>query len=485
MNDISPVVLFVYNRPEHTRLTLEALKRNHLADETDLYFFCDGAPQDLVGRELDAINEVRRIVGSINWCKKIKICEEDQHLGLSKLMLKGVNSVLQNNDRIIVLNDHLVTAPGFLKFMNDALRLYQTHEEIMHVSGYMYPVGIGPISGAFFVGLATSWGWATWKRAWEVCDNFAPKTRNSSVKINKLGSMPESIKIPGSAVSFQAQWHACVLLHDGLCLHPARSFVQNIDQDGTYTVELSQGIGLPQFQSPERNTEIEDKIISFCRTGIRKKTRVLLRNLIRNFLFLRKKNRFIDEWHQYNDLLNWWGRDTVWKEIKTFLHDRSGKVLDIGCGNGEVILSLLVDEQLDVFGCDISERLIVEATKKGIDKNKLNVSSATRLDSYDDKFFDYTFSIAMAQYLSDTDLVAFLSECRRITKVKCFIFVPVSFSWANEEWNSGSWHLYRNNSPMWWKNLLTKYFFSVHIGESNWTDLPVSAGKWFICTLEG
>ena len=40
--ELAPIVLFVYNRPEHTRACLEYLERNELAAESELYVFADG-----------------------------------------------------------------------------------------------------------------------------------------------------------------------------------------------------------------------------------------------------------------------------------------------------------------------------------------------------------------------------------------------------------------------------------------------------------
>jgi len=38
-NNLSPIVLFVYNRPWHTRQTVEALQKNELAEESELFIF--------------------------------------------------------------------------------------------------------------------------------------------------------------------------------------------------------------------------------------------------------------------------------------------------------------------------------------------------------------------------------------------------------------------------------------------------------------
>ena len=37
----APVALFAYNRPDHTRRTIDALRQNKLANDTELTIFSD------------------------------------------------------------------------------------------------------------------------------------------------------------------------------------------------------------------------------------------------------------------------------------------------------------------------------------------------------------------------------------------------------------------------------------------------------------
>ena len=41
MTDLAPVVIFTYNRPWHTQQTLEALQKNQLANESELFIYSD------------------------------------------------------------------------------------------------------------------------------------------------------------------------------------------------------------------------------------------------------------------------------------------------------------------------------------------------------------------------------------------------------------------------------------------------------------
>ena len=58
----APIVLFVYNRPEHTLKTLLSLKNNHLSQKSIIYIYCDGPGNNVTNAEIDKIKEVRKII---------------------------------------------------------------------------------------------------------------------------------------------------------------------------------------------------------------------------------------------------------------------------------------------------------------------------------------------------------------------------------------------------------------------------------------
>ncbi len=59
--ELAPVILFAYNRPEHTRKTLESLKKNYLADQSTLYIFVDGPKPEATNEQLEKIEQVKKM----------------------------------------------------------------------------------------------------------------------------------------------------------------------------------------------------------------------------------------------------------------------------------------------------------------------------------------------------------------------------------------------------------------------------------------
>ena len=168
----APVVLFVYNRPEHTRRTVEALAQNSLATKSNLWIFSD-APKDLAATE--KVAEVRRYIHSLSqtgWFASISICEAKANKGLAGSIIAGVTQVMQSRGCAIVLEDDLVTAPDFLLFMNACLEYYKNNRKVGSITGYS-PIKSLPadyLNDVYLVHRSCSLGWATWLDRWQQVD---------------------------------------------------------------------------------------------------------------------------------------------------------------------------------------------------------------------------------------------------------------------------------------------------------------------------
>ena len=173
MNKLAPIIVFVYNRPHHTKQTLEALKKNTIASQSELYIFSDGAANnDLKAK----INEVRNYVKDIRGFKKTTLIERRQNLGLANSIIDGVTRIINKHGKVIVLEDDIVTSPYFLKFMNDALNFYEKKKDVWHISGWNYPIDNKGLNDVFFWRLMNCWGWATWSDRWVNFEKNVEKT---------------------------------------------------------------------------------------------------------------------------------------------------------------------------------------------------------------------------------------------------------------------------------------------------------------------
>ena len=126
----APILLFTYNRLSHTRRCVEALLNNSLASESELFIYSDAAKDE---SQQKAVEEVRQYIHTIRGFKHITITERDENWGLARSIIDGVTTQVNRYGKVIVLEDDLVVAPHFLKFMNDALETYKDEPMVGHI----------------------------------------------------------------------------------------------------------------------------------------------------------------------------------------------------------------------------------------------------------------------------------------------------------------------------------------------------------------
>lgn len=179
-------------------------------------------------------------------------------------------------------------------------------------------------------------------------------------------------------------------------------------------------------------------------------------------------------------VLDTWGEGTVWNEIQLLMINCQGRVLDIACGTGKCIY-MLSDKfsRIKVYGCDISEKLIEKAVEKGIDMERFKVCDAART-GYDDKYFDYSYSIGSLEHFTEDGILSVIKECSRITKASSFHLVPISKSGKNKGWIKTREQAYFNNNLEWWLSKFNSYYKVVRVLGSAWQN-DSQVGKWFIC----
>lgn len=237
----APIALFAYNRPAHLKRTLEALRACPLAEASALYVFSD-APK--TPEDHRAVDQVRELLRSIEGFARVKVTYREENLGLGQSIITGVTELCEAHGRVIVLEDDLVVARGFLVFMNQALDRYKDAPKVMQVSGYMFPIArAGELGNTFLCRVPASWGWGTWSRAWKCFDHDSEKllthlahsSRQREFDVN--GSFPYfdmlQQQVNGKMDVWGVRWYASMFLNGGLCLYPSQSLVLNIGMDGS------------------------------------------------------------------------------------------------------------------------------------------------------------------------------------------------------------------------------------------------------------
>lgn len=239
MQNFAPIALFVYNRPEHTRRTIKFLQQNLLADESRLFIFSDAAkdPSQQV-----LVDEVRDIIKQVDGFKSVELIERKSNFGLAGSIIDGVSILVSEYGKVIVFEDDLISSAYTLQYFNDALVRFQNEEKVMHIGAYMYPLKAENLPETFFYRAATSWGWATWDRAWKyfepdinkIIDRFDRKKRLEFSIEGTMNFWKQIIEFKrGRNNSWAIRWYASIFLKDGLTLNPSKSLINNIGHDGS------------------------------------------------------------------------------------------------------------------------------------------------------------------------------------------------------------------------------------------------------------
>jgi SAM-dependent methyltransferase len=191
------------------------------------------------------------------------------------------------------------------------------------------------------------------------------------------------------------------------------------------------------------------------------------------------KNQKLDLYYdkEMAKILDTWGERNAWIEVQHIFSEKKGKILDIACGTGKVIQILSKNQNLDIYGCDISPYLIDKAKKKNIDDNKLTVCDATQLP-YELNFFDYCYSIGSLEHFTKPGIVSFLKSSAKVTKGNGYHMIPVSRSCKNHGWIE-NYQSYFNNSISWWELVCDQASLDYHFVDSSWED-EISVGKWLV-----
>lgn len=271
-NTLAPIVLFAYNRPWHTQQTVKALQNNDLADGSKLYIFSDAAKNDA---EVENVEKVREYIKTIDEFKHITIVERDKNYGLANSIISGVTEIVNKYGKIIVLEDDLVTSKHFLSFMNRALKFYNDENKVISIHGYIYPIK-NELPETFFIKGADCWGWATWKRGWDIFEVDGKKLlnelkdKNLEKKFDINGSYPYTKMLSEQVAkrndSWAIRWYASAFLKDKLTLYPGRSLVYNIGLDAS---------GTHCGNSDSFNTIITNKPIKLVKIPIEENTFIL------------------------------------------------------------------------------------------------------------------------------------------------------------------------------------------------------------------
>ncbi len=243
---VAPVVLFVYKRYEHTEKVLKSLNENILAEESELFIFCDGARADKDQADVDKTREVVRKFSLCNSFKNVEVRFAEKNSGLATSVINGVTEIINKYGNVIVLEDDLITTKDFLVYMNSALDFYEKNKKIWSISGFSFfdPEKLDYPHDIYMGYRGCSWGWATWKDRWNMVDwevsdynkfKINPFMRRKfTVSGNDMPGMLDN-QMKGFISSWAIRWCYQQNKLQMYTVFPKYTRIQNIGTDGSGT----------------------------------------------------------------------------------------------------------------------------------------------------------------------------------------------------------------------------------------------------------
>jgi len=232
----APIGVGTYTRLTHLKKTIQALKNNTGAGQSDLYVFSDSAK---LGDE-EKVAKVRRYLQSITGFKSVNIVERKSN---NRVLNNrgGMELLLKKHRKMIFMEDDVVTMPGFLQFMNKALNYYKNDPRIISISGYS-PILSDDISDVYFTQRFNGWGFATWREKFNPFDFSITGFEKNKTKlefIKKIDTIGKDVLIMLELVSIGAidALDAKIMLYqinnNLTTVYPKKTLVHNIGFDGS------------------------------------------------------------------------------------------------------------------------------------------------------------------------------------------------------------------------------------------------------------
>jgi hypothetical protein len=243
----TPVLFIIFNRPDTAARVFESIRQ---AQPPKLFVLADGPRPEKPG-EAEKCAEARKIIEGVDWDCEVLTNYSDVNLGCRKRISGGISWVFEQVEEAIVLEDDCLPDPTFFPYCEELLERYRHDTRVMTIAGGNYVLGQRRSSDSYYFSrFAQSWGWATWRRAWQLYD-VDMKLWN---EVNDGGWLKDILQddsaIKGWRRSFQLvhdmddrmdawdyQWIFTCCIQSGLTIVPNVNLISNIGfgQQATHT----------------------------------------------------------------------------------------------------------------------------------------------------------------------------------------------------------------------------------------------------------
>lgn len=259
----SPILFLVFNRPDTTERVFEAIRR---ARPPRLYVAADG-PRASRPTEAERCEAVRRIATAIDWPCEVFTLFRTENLGCKRAVSSAITWFFEHEPEGIILEDDCVPEPSFFPYCDELLERYRDDPRVMCVSGDNFISGAWkPDASYYFSKFVHIWGWASWRRAWNLYDvdirDWQQQDKTAQLERWMPGERRAQAQwrdcfdgVAGGRIdTWDYQWVYTCWRHGSMSALPAVNLISNIGfgADATHTVSPESKLaGLPVESLPQ------------------------------------------------------------------------------------------------------------------------------------------------------------------------------------------------------------------------------------------
>ena len=241
------IALFAFNRPDLFQKTLTALSPNTLTNKASLTIFCDGPRHELEEQKTRAVRELAK---RANGFAALEVVEYSQNIGCAASIINGLTEMFRLHERLIVIEDDIVTSPYTLRFLSEGLARYADNEKVFNIAAWTPPHIARNLPAeypydVYAIPRLNCWGWASWRDRfqdidWTVKDyptfKNSPQLRKAfNAGGDDLSSMLDD-QMQGKIDAWDIRADYARFKKNMLGINPVRSYALNIGMgSGTHT----------------------------------------------------------------------------------------------------------------------------------------------------------------------------------------------------------------------------------------------------------
>lgn len=226
----TPILFLIFNRPDNT---LEVFNKIRQIKPKFLFVAADGHRKDKLNEDLLCL-ETRNIIKNIDWDCDLKTLYRDENVGCGRAITEAITWFFENVEMGIILEDDCLPLNSFFSFCEDLLVRYRYNDRIMQISGCNFTLGLKSINESYYFSrIPITWGWATWKRAWNKMNyemrGFFEKRDELHPASNMWKSHWDSmVKNDNEIDTWDFQWYYSIYENNGIVIHPKYNLILNI-----------------------------------------------------------------------------------------------------------------------------------------------------------------------------------------------------------------------------------------------------------------